>query len=157
MSKIKSYLEVATNICVMLVSVVVLSSYAWLYFDGKVAQQSTTGLQKGKTILQLPKDIFGNSSNALIIAMNTKCHFCTESVPFYNKIATRQSGASPVAITAMFPNSADEVGHYAQENGLKMKTVASVDFIGLNVSATPTIILVDKTGNVINFWIGKLS
>lgn len=156
-SKLKSRLEVATNISVLLVSLLVLTTYLWAYYASKAAPQPAAGLQRGKTIVQLPKDIFDESSKALLLALNTNCGYCTESVPFYNQLAKDQQVAGDPKITALFPNSASEVERFAQANGLKVKAISSVNFGGLNVSATPTLILVDRDGKIIDFWIGKLS
>ncbi len=38
-----------------------------------------------------------------------------------------------------------------------MDILAAIDLNGLKVSATPTLILVDSTGKVLDFWVGKLS
>jgi hypothetical protein len=40
---------------------------------------------------------------------------------------------------------------------MNLNAVAGVDFKALSLVATPAMILVDKNGKVLDFWIGKLS
>jgi hypothetical protein len=89
--------------------------------------------------------------------MNIECHFCTESISFYNKLAEPQQGVKAARIIAIFPNEEGEVKKYAQYNRLQLETISGVNFKALNISGTPTMILVDDSGKVVDFWIGKLS
>lgn len=157
-TKLKSYLEVATNVAVLMASLVVLSVYGLSYLAGKPKTVLTVGLQKGQTVRALPQHDFGSSSQTLIIAMNTECHFCTESVPFYNQvIETQQALDKPTRVIAIFPNTEEEVKRYTHQQRLKADTISGVNLSALNLSATPTVILVDSGGRVLDFWIGKLA
>lgn len=60
-------------------------------------------------------------------------------------------------IIAVFPNAESDVRQYAQQNQLQLETIAGADLKALNVRGTPTMILVDKNGKVLDFWVGKLS
>jgi thioredoxin-related protein len=89
--------------------------------------------------------------------MNTGCRFCTDSIPFYNQMKAQQSILKGTRIVAIFPNSKDEVEKYARQRQLNIASVAEVDFQPLGIPATPSLILVDGNGKVLDFWIGKLS
>jgi thioredoxin-related protein len=157
-AKLKNYLEVATNAAVLLVALVVLSAFAWTYFIQKPKLQLELGTQKGQTVAQLPTISYGNSPQTLIIAMSTKCSYCSESVPFYQQLTKKQhEDGTATRIIAIFPEMQDEVNQYIQQNQLGMTTVASVDFKPFNIGGTPTMILVDNSGKVLDFWVGRLS
>jgi hypothetical protein len=58
---------------------------------------------------------------------------------------------------AVFPNSKTDVEQYVRQNDLQIEAVPESTLGELNVAATPTVILVDASGRVLDFWIGKLS
>lgn len=156
-TKLKSYLEVATNIAVLLVALAVLSTFAWNYFGRSPAPQLQAGFQKGQTFAQVPGVSYNSSPQTLLIAMSTRCHYCIESLPFYKQLAAAQrtSGRETHVVT-IFPNQEAEVRQYVQQNKLDLETVAGVDLEALNISGTPTAVLIDGNGKIRDFWLGKL-
>ncbi len=157
-AKLKHYLEIATNIAVLLVAVVVLGTFAWKYFTPKPQIQLQVGLQKGTTFAQLPGIDYSKAPKTLLIALSSKCDHCSESLPFYKQITFEQrKNINASHIVAIFPESQSEVEQFAGQEELNLDTVAGVDFYALNLVATPTVILIDNSGKIIDFWIGKLS
>lgn len=157
-SKLKSYLESATNGAVLLVTVLILSSFAVNYFyRGRSAPQMISGFRKGQKISPVAGINYGDSTHTLLIAMNTQCDYCTRSIPFYNEIAKRtQNSKVPLQIVAAFPNPLEQVQKYVEQHQLNLATKNSVDMKQLNLSDTPTMILVDQGGNIIDFWVGAI-
>lgn len=152
----KKHLEVATNIAVLLVAVVVLITFAWKFLAGSPKPKLQSGLQKGVAFKQLSGIPYGDSPQTLFIAMSTKCHYCDESVPFYKHLVEIQRGNSTTRLIALFPNTQSEVNQYVKDRQLDLNTIAAVDFNALNVSGTPTMILIDRNGKILDFWVGKL-
>lgn len=156
-SKLKSYLEVATNIAVLLVALAVLSTFAWNYFGRSPKPQLQAGFQKGQTFAQVPGVRYDRSPQTLLVAMSTRCHYCTESLPFYRQLAEAQrASGQETHVVAVFPNQEAEVRQYIQQNKLELETVAGVDLGALNISGTPTAVLIDGSGKIRDFWLGKL-
>ena len=158
-TKLKSHLELTTNVAVVLVAVVVLSVFAQRFFHQNTIAQLESGLKKGKQLNALPASLGGIGANqALIVAMSTTCHYCRDSVPFYNRLEEmRQEIKGSTHIVAIFPDPEAEVTNYTQKEKLKVKAIAAIDFDSVNVTGTPTIILVDASGKILDFWVGKLS
>jgi peroxiredoxin len=156
-SKVKSYLEVATNIAVLIVAMIVVGVFAQSYFFGG-PPTIKAGLQRGSTLAALPKLNYSSSGKTLIIALNTECSYCTESLSFYKRLAeTQPAGNNALRIVAIFPNSEDDVRRYAAHNQLRLEIISAVDFRALNLVATPTLVVVDQSGRILDFWVGKLS
>ena len=68
--------------------------------------------------------------------------------------------ALPVAVAITAPDAPApdrETQEYTQREKLHLTTLGAVDFDALHVRGTPTVILVDKSGRVLDFWVGKLS
>lgn len=154
---IKSHLEVATNAAVLLLCLALLSALSWGYFSKGRAPTVRGGLQKGVSLTGLRGLDYGISTQTLLVAMSTKCQYCTDSVPFYNRLveAGRQN-PTPTRILAVFPDAADEVERYVKRNDLRVEALAAADFKAMNIAGTPTVILVDDSGRVLNFWVGKV-
>lgn len=156
--KIKSYLESATNIAVLLASVAVLLVCAQNNFTVDSTPPLIKGLQKGDILSPLPTYNYGDSSRTLIVALNIDCGYCSDSIPFYKRlIEAAQTNSKATKIIAVFQNSTNKVEQYLQERQFNVKTISNANLNAFNVSATPTMILVDSQGRILDFWIGKLS
>ena len=157
-SKLKSNLEIISSVAVTLAAVAVITSVSWGYFTSKHAPPSLrSGLQKGNLIQALPNFNYKGSPQTLLIAMSTKCHFCSESIPFYNQVTKLQKETGKqIRVVAIFPENEDEVKQYVQQNNLDVDSIGGIDFGRFNLEGTPTMILVDRDGKVLNFWIGKV-
>jgi thioredoxin-related protein len=157
-TKLKNYLELITNVAVLLVAVVTLSAFAFQLFNRAEEPRLQVGLQKGQQLDWLPLSKVPDKKQTLFIAMSTTCHHCNESVPFYNQLAvTLNRDDSQTTIVGVFPNTQDEVRDYTERQQLKIPTIAAIDLNAFRVQGTPTMILVDHTGKVLDFWVGKLS
>lgn len=156
-SKVKQYLEVSTNLAVLVLTLVVLTVLARGYFVNKQRPAIQNGLQKGQPLTHLSNFDYGSSPQTLLIVMNTGCSFCAESMSFYRQLVKAQhENGNMTRIVAVFPNTESEVKEYLQQNQLQIDAIPNVDFRLLNVSGTPTIILTDNRGKILDFWIGKL-
>jgi len=62
-----------------------------------------------------------------------------------------------VILVAVFPDSKAQVQDELSQHSLTMEVIANVNLAQLNVSATPTLILIDESGRVRNAWVGLLS
>lgn len=137
---------------------VLLTAFARQMFEEHPEPQLHPGLQKGLKLNLATLNLKNEQKQALIVAMSTKCQYCTESIPFLNKLAeAQQRGNHQSAILAIFPDSEKEVSAYTQREQFKMATAAPIDLKSFNVQGTPTMILVDSTGKVLDFWVGKLT
>jgi hypothetical protein len=158
-AKLKTYLEITSAVAVIAVAVAVLSSIVRSELTHPPKVNLQPGLERGGQLTNLA---FGKQNGVkhaqLILAMSTTCHFCEESIPFYNKLSDglRNTSGSPTFV-ALFRESTEQVSAFSQQRGLTVSTVAAVDFRTLHVAGTPTIILLDESGKVVDFWVGKLS
>src|SRR5260370_42327961 len=103
-ARLRTYLEVATNVAVLLVAVVLLSFFVINRFSQPKANRVVgDGLQKGQQVPSVAGIDYRSSPYTLLIAMNTQRGHCTASVPFFNKLAELQ-GKVPIQIVPAFPN-----------------------------------------------------
>ena len=101
---------------------------------------------------------WGAQDRTLVLVLRKGCHFCEDSAPFYQRLVARQQqGDSKTPIVAVFPDTADAVKEVVRSESLGVRALAGVPLEKLKVSGTPTLLLVDKSGKVLNTWTGMLS
>ena len=148
-------LEAAAYVSIIVLALVtsgVLVKRYWL--DRRAAAPRDPRIVAG-TKLSLPALNLGRSERTLILGLSTTCHFCTESAPFYRKLAEEASKLADVRLVAVLPQPAAESRQYLEKLGVRVEVVeASLDSV--SASGTPTLILVDKAGVVRKSWVGRL-
>ncbi|MDQ2898659.1 MAG: hypothetical protein M3Y07_02530 [Acidobacteriota bacterium] len=93
---------------------------------------------------------------SLVLVLNTQCHFCDASVPFYRSLTELESRNMPLALVAVFPQAKEDVTLYTARKALKFTTVITDQGDLLGAAGTPTIFLIDSFGIVRNRWQGLL-
>jgi hypothetical protein len=83
--RLKNAAEIASNIAVVLVAIAVLS-FAIAFFWMPAKPKVIAGLEKGKQFSVLRNVDYRSTEQTLLIALNTDCSYCQESVPLYRKV-----------------------------------------------------------------------
>jgi len=159
LSRLNSPLETATNVAVLLAAMAVVTALAWGYFVQKRIASLESGLQKGDTLPNVPGIDSTKLPQTLLIAMSAECGFCTESIPFYNKLAELDRvHRRTTQIVALFPENDGKVGEYARHNKMDrdITYVAGANFQAFRINSTPTVILLDDRWQIVDFWVGAL-
>src|SRR5437762_699042 len=109
LNNVKRYLETITNVAVILVALVFLTSFAWSLFAPKAKGRAQIlperGLRKGNVVQQIDNVDYNAAPQTLLLLMNTECHYCAESLPFYKKLATSiRIVTKETNMVALFPN-----------------------------------------------------
>lgn len=155
--KLKSILEVTTNIVVVLFAVVAIGVLVKNYFMPQ-GMKTSVAVRKGSVFPEMAGVDYTRTPRTLILALNVDCRYCTRSVPFYNSLAEAgHENVGQVNIVAAFINKDSAlVQAYAEEKQLSVRVIAGVDFDKLGVHTTPTLILVDSARKVLDSWRGEL-
>ncbi len=109
-------------------------------------------LQKGD-VLSIP-NVNWRNGQTLLLALSTSCRFCTDSAPFYQRLS---KDPGDTRLVAVFPQENSEGERYLSNLGVKVDDVEQASLGDLGILGTPTLVLVDSTGKVINKWEGALS
>lgn len=157
MKKLKDILDVTTNVVVVMFAVVAIGVLARNYFAPQGAE-TRAGVQKGSAFPEIAGADYRQAPRTLILALNVDCRYCTKSVPFYNRLAeARRENAGQFNVIAAFINKeGDRVKSYEEEKQLSVQTIAGVDLDKLGIHTTPTLVLIDSTGKVLDSWRGAL-
>jgi thioredoxin-related protein len=153
-SKLQRKVELAANVAIILVSLLLGYFLIQKFFVQQKPQQPPTEIAKG-TKISLPDVDWQANQKILLLVLQKGCHFCSESMPFY-KTLVEKSKEKGVKLIAVLPNSREESLQYLKENGVEIQEIKQAQLNSINVRGTPTLILVNDKGEVANSWIGKL-
>ncbi len=157
----KSALDTIANIAIILVCAI--AAFVLIRNQFFPAQQQLPGafpqVEKGERFDQLKAVVPAGTERALVVALSPTCGFCNESMPFYKQlIDERNQKSSPVKVIAAVPDEsvkAEEAKKFAGA-GTQPDGMVHLDFSTIKVPGTPAVLHVDKTGKVLDVWVGKL-
>ena len=122
----KTKIETAANIIVILVAVVVGSIFLKDRFFSTPSEPNE--VKVGDKLTNLEGWDWSAHEQTLVLGLRKGCHFCEDSAPFYQRLTTQQQGGSSYAILAVFSDTADAVKEVAQSEGLRIHALAGVPF-----------------------------
>jgi hypothetical protein len=155
MSEMKTKIEAIANVTVIVVAL----ALGYVMLNRYVASSHVPhSVAAGDRLAKLPGLDWNQHRRTLVLVLNTGCHFCQDSIPFYQKLAQAQRpGRDVPEIVAVFPNEAAMVREFTAHEGLTIQSVPEVSLEKLHVNGTPTLILVNREGLVERSWIGVLT
>jgi hypothetical protein len=104
----------------------------------------------------LPGEDWGKSRNGtLVFGISTGCHFCTQSVPFYKRLLTLVG--TGIATIAVAPEPVEQIRPYLSGLGVAISDLRQIHFADVGIRGTPTLIFVNRAGQVERVWRGALS
>ncbi len=101
---------------------------------------------------------YEGKSTTLLLFASAHCKHCQASSGFYKKLfQTMEKRRSEVQAAVVFPK-ADGQYDWVNAYGLPQSVVlVQIDQLQLDISGTPTIVLVDEKGIVKKSWVGQLN
>jgi hypothetical protein len=151
-SQVAKRIEMAANVAIILASAAVIVVFARNFTRTSDALHTiATG-----TKFALKDAHWRSGEKTMVLAISTTCHFCNESAPFYDELAS-QCKQQHVRTIAVLPQPTVEAESYLKDKGIAVDEVRQAILSGLRINGTPTLLLVDGGGNVRSVWIGKLA
>jgi hypothetical protein len=158
MSGLIKRIELIANLAIIVVAillgVVLVGNYMLPRF--RAPQQAAGSSIAPGTKLSLPGVDWKANGRTVVLALSTGCHFCTESAPFYQRVAQVRAKAGNIRLVAVFPEPVSEGQRYLSSLGVTVDEVRQAQLDSIGVIGTPTLIMTDGEGAVANSWRGKL-
>lgn len=148
--KTRRFLEIAANVAILVVAIIVVRNLIWARWQPK--QQLEAPIVGTK--VSLP-GIKWDDGTTLVLVLQKGCRFCEESSPFYRRLRDQRSGSQPRMVAAV-PGNKTDIARYLSEQGVVVDEIVNASLSDFHVSFTPTLLLVDRSGNVRDVWVGKL-
>jgi hypothetical protein len=148
-------IELIANIAIIVVACLLAITLIKRNFLDQQRQEAITNEKQLAEKINLSSlDIdWKRSEQTLVLALSHTCHFCTESAPFYKKVALHKG---TVRLIAVFPQSVEEGRAYLNRLGIAVDEVRQLRLDGIGVQGTPTLLLIKSSGVVTEKWVGKL-
>ncbi|HEX8846415.1 MAG TPA: hypothetical protein VF791_17340 [Pyrinomonadaceae bacterium] len=153
-------IEAATNIAIIVVAVLLCVVLVKNHLIPKpasttnnIAANTQNQLQVGAK-LSLQGIDWAKNGQTLLLALSATCHFCSESAPFYQQL--RKAGGDRIQMVAVLPQSISDSEDYLNKLGVSVDEIKQASLKSINVRGTPTVMLVNSDGVVVNEWVGKL-
>jgi thiol-disulfide isomerase/thioredoxin len=149
--RIAKRVELVANIGIVIVALLVATLFVRNYLGSQSKPQPIAIGSRVKL-----KDVnWKANGKTLVLALSTNCHFCTESAPFYRRLV-KAAEEKNVRTVAVFPQSPAEAMSYLVTEAVKVDSVQQSPLLDIQVSGTPTVLLVNENGEVKAVWFGKL-
>ena len=155
MSKFNQKVELIANVLIIFVVLALGGLLIQKYFFTSQPNQQARLTPSVGAKMTAPDINWSEKPKTLILALQTGCHFCNESAPFYKRIVETVQN-KPVKLVAVFPSSVEQSRIHLADLGLSNMEVKESSLGSLQVSGTPTLILTNDKGEITNFWVGKL-
>ncbi len=157
MSKLSQKAELAANILIIVVAVLLIGVFVQKYFFSAATVNQKARLQPVVGSKLNVSDVdYSTQPKTLVLALQTGCRFCIESAPFYKRILENTKNKK-VKLVAVFPTGIEESESHLNELGLHNLEVKYSPLDNIQVTGTPTLILTNEKGEVTDFWVGKLT
>lgn len=157
--KSRTTLDMVANIAIIIVCAI--AAFILIrnnFFNQPQAGQRPPAAEVGETLDAVRPAVPAGTESALVVALAPNCHFCTESMPFYKRLLEQrdQKASKTRVIAAVAREEAKaEEQQKLDSAGVKPDDLVVLDFQGLKVPGTPTILHVDNEGKVLGVWVGK--
>ncbi len=149
MKRLMDSLNILTNIAIISVAVCLIYFILHSRHPGS-ANDLKTG-QKISGISVQPSD----QNPIIVVALQEGCHFCKLSMPFYRELV-KSAGDNQKHMIFVFPQTVETAREYLATNGIDDADVQQKNLTKLGVRATPTLMLLDHSGILKNYWVGAL-
>lgn len=158
MSNLQKRIELLSNLGIIVVaillSIVLVNRYL---LPATLKSEAVEGAQlKPGTKLSIPGVDWGRSKKTLLLVLSTNCRFCTEGAPFYQRLAQQKAKREDISLIAVMPQNINEAQKYLSDHGVAVDQIRQAAPGAVYVRATPTLIMVDTTGSIVESWVGKL-
>jgi hypothetical protein len=152
-----SRIETLANIAILLAALVVAALGVHRLLAPPARGAGPAQEVKAGASVAVPGVDWRSHRRSLVLALSPGCHFCTESAPFYRRLAREALAAGSVHLVCLFSDHVKGGPRYLRDLELPFDDVRSASFETLGVAGTPTLLLVDGNGIVSRVWVGKLS
>jgi hypothetical protein len=154
-------LDAVTNVAIAVLaavmSIVLIRDYAVPRVLAPAAAPAPAAASQIPSPLHLAGLDFTKSDRTLLFVLSSQCPFCRQSEGFYRTLAGNSSQYKNLQFAAALPQPEPEGRAYLHQAGIRISQVTSTDLGTIGVEGTPTLVLVDSRGNVLQYWTGKLA
>jgi hypothetical protein len=91
-----------------------------------------------------------------VLVLSAACKYCTASAPFYRRLVSQGALTHGTRFVAILPQAPNESREYLAKLEVKIDDLMQAAPASVGAKGTPTLILVNASGVVIQSWEGLL-
>ena len=156
MDRLSKRIEIGANIAIIVVAaflgIILIKNYLVANRQERTDPVESANPARN-TKIGLPDVDWRGNGQTLVLAVSSVCHFCTESGPFYRLLA-KDHGRT--RLLAVLPQPVEEGKRYFEKLGVTVDQIKQSSLSAIGVPGTPTLILVNNDGVVVDSWVGRL-
>ncbi|MFA5897559.1 MAG: thioredoxin fold domain-containing protein [Hyphomicrobium sp.] len=150
-------LDTATNVGLLVASAmmtIVLGQRLWSQYLSSPTVPPT--YQQGDTFPEVERVNYGASDKTVVLFVASTCKYCTQSMPFYEELARGRTLLRTQLLAVGFEPESTITSYLA---GHRVQTDAVLSTLSrkFKFAATPTLVVLDSKGVVLNQWVGALN
>ena len=153
-SRTRRFVEFVLNGAIIAGCLALISGTVYSYIGRP--KRGSAGPETIGRYLNIPDIAWHDSKHTIVLALSTHCHYCTASASFYKHLQAVAEGKG-VPIVAVLPQPSGEARAYLADLHISIDLVRQLPLSGMNVSATPTLMIVNSEGKVTDSWVGQLT
>lgn len=156
----KSKLDTIANIAIIVVCVIASVVLIRNFFFQPRPPGAPPQVEKGERLEALQAALPAGADRTLVLALAPQCGYCTQSMPFYKRVLEERNkkGSNVKVVAAVGSPEARTAEQQALTGaGVQVDNLVELDFSSIKVPGTPTVLLVDNQGEVLDVWVGKLT
>lgn len=109
------------------------------------------------TPLRLDAAPWGESQRSVVLAITSQCPFCLRSLPLYRKLDKAIRASRPdISLFVVSSEPRTTMEAFLEDEQIKTKRVFHSSLGALGITATPTALIVDRSGIVRHVFVGQL-
>jgi thioredoxin-related protein len=148
MDKLYKRTNLLLNLAIVVVVILIGVVFARNYLRSVPAHRDYRGTKVNLSGIDWEKN-----QQTLLLVLDEKCRFCTESAPFYQRLIRENP---KVTLVAVLPQDVATSRKYLLSLNVPIDEIRQSSLDALGVEGTPTLILVNGKGEVREAWAGKL-
>lgn len=149
-------IELTANVAIIALAVILGYALISKYFAGtEPVREPAAGPVLG-TEIGLDGVEWANAEKHLILGFSKTCRFCLESMEFYSQLSSKKEGRENIRFIVVSEQPVAEISEIFNANNIKVDQYVQAGLAGLNINATPTLVLVGSDGSVQGKWVGRL-
>jgi hypothetical protein len=160
--KLDIFANVAITVVALLIGITLIRqqiSHAATAKKLAAAAALESSLDPGKHISPPAGYEWSQHDRTLLMALRYGCVHCEKNMPFYQQMQNQiNKSEAKTSLLSIFPDDSFVAQHDLDTHALNgTPFIANVDFAKLHILGTPTLLLVDNKGTILQSWIGELT
>jgi hypothetical protein len=155
----KRNLEIAANVCIVVLSILLGYALVRTYLiPSSASSTQVTAPRPGAQLTQFGAALWPRHRRTLVLALRSGCHYCEASAPFYRRLVQMQaSKGGDFGLLAVLPDDDLTARSYLSSEKLMLAFEPDIALTAAGILGTPTLIVVNNDGRVVKSWVGVLS